>query len=58
MLQYLMTQSDEQLKKQIQYIFNQLNQDEKNSMDPDVEQEELENEDEDYDDDYGDEDGE
>lgn len=58
MLQYLMAQSDEQLKKQIQYILNQLNTDDKANKDPDAEQEELENEDEDYDDDYGDEDGE
>lgn len=67
MLTYLMDNSDEQLKKQIQYILNQLNTgDEKQptvdengqiiSGDPAETDQEDENEEEDYDDDYGDED--
>jgi LisH domain-containing protein ARMC9 len=53
MLFYLMENSDEQLKKQIQYILNQLNTEEAKDGDTDAEDE---NEEEDYDDDYGDED--
>jgi len=67
MLQYLMENSDEQLKKQIQYILNQLNSvDEGGQLNAagrgnDVaaggdDDNDEDNEEEDYDDDYGDED--
>ena len=62
MLEYQMLgNSDEQLKRQIQYILNQLVSSEgapagENQGDPETEHEDLENEEEDYDDDYGDED--
>lgn len=65
MLQYLMQNSDEQLKKQIQYILNQLNSvdgatgsaGEPNAADNGGDDDhEEDNEEEDYDDDYGDED--
>lgn len=66
MLQYLMENSDEQLKKQIQYILNQLNSvdgatgsaaGEANAADNGGDDDhEEDNEEEDYDDDYGDED--
>ena len=53
MLFYLMENSDEQLKKQIQYILNQLNTEEAKDGETDAEDD---TEEEDYDDDYGDED--
>ena len=48
MLIDVMTRSDEQLTRQIEYILNQLNSDEENLAEEDGTAEEQEDEDEDY----------